>query len=515
MSIELLKDYIYVKKNISTTTSHFSITTDIVLPDFKPNLNKILDCYNDILIKEIAPESTKVIVSGIINYNLLYYSDDYELNSVTYSSKFSHEISLSNISENSIFDAKIQIENGEYEILNTRRVLLKHVAQVVFNHSQRNEIAIVSDINSDDTAVQVLKENVYVPNYLGLAEEKLFLKENIELEPQYPNIGQIIKYKPIIKKIAHKIVDDKVIVNGVFSCKLLYFSEDNTSQIETFEFEKNISQVISVPQISDTANCNPSIKLSDISFNKLENTDGENRIVDIEAIFDVCVVSNLSRNIINIADAYSFSTGISVARETISFDDICANLSENFYFKNTLNLKSSCPNLKILDVDVSISFSEYKLIDNDFIIDGIISISTLFEDNSDAEPFKVLSQEYPFRHILDYTYPDNVKYCTFTIDVQNVDYNINIENNLEFKINLNVNAYVYSSRSSTVTTGLSEGILDNKYLDNKPSVIVYFANENDSLWSIAKKYLTTTESLKTTNGLTNDTILPNQQVIII
>ena len=352
MSIELLKDYIYIKKNISTTTSHFSITTDVILPEFKPSLTKIIECYNDIFLKDIICENNKVVISGIINYNLLYYSDNLELNSISHSSKFSHEMSLSNLPENSFFDAKIKIENAEYEILNNRRVLLKHIAKVTLEHSQKNEIEIVSDINDYGNNVQVLKETVYVPNYLGQEEEKLFLKENIELEPQYPTISQIITHTTQIKEISHKIVDDKVIVSGVFLCNLLFFSEDNQTSLESYTYEKNISSIINVPNISDTAICNSSIRLSDISLNVLENADGEKRIIDIEAIFDACVVANMSKNIINIADAYSFTSGIDVDRKTISFNDISSTLSENFYFKNTLDLKSSCPNIKIHSVYV-------------------------------------------------------------------------------------------------------------------------------------------------------------------
>lgn len=515
MSIELLKDYIYVKKDISTTSSHFSITSDIVLPDFKPNLNKILDCYNNIFIKDIVCDNNKVIISGTINYNLLYYSDDLMLNSIINSSKFSQEVSLSSIPDNSIFDANIKIENAEYELLNNRRIILKHIALISLTHSQKTEVAIVSDINDSDDTVQILKETVYVPNYLGREYEKIFFKENIDLEPDTPSISQIIKYDTKIKNISHKIVDDKVIINSDFYCSILFFSEDNFDSLESFSFEKNLSQVVNVPNITDSASCDISIRLSDISFNVLENSDGERRIIDVESIFDVCVTSNLPRNIINIADAYSFKSGISVDRETITFDDVYATPSDNFYFKNTLDLKSSCSDIKVHSVTADVVFSEYKLIDNDFIIDGILNISTLYEDSSDSEPFCVISQEYPFRHILDYNYPENVSYCTITVNVEDIDYNINIENNLEFKINLNILANVFCNKSSTVSTNISECLLDNKYQDNKPCVIVYFANENDSLWSIAKRYLTTVDALKTANGLTNDIVSNNQQILII
>ena len=122
--MELITDCINIKKNISKNSSHFNITTDIIVPDFKPDIKKVLECYQDVLVKDISFDNNKVIIVGTINYNLLYYSSNYVLNSINHISKFSHEISLSNIPPNSIFDATVNIENSEYELLNENNQVL-------------------------------------------------------------------------------------------------------------------------------------------------------------------------------------------------------------------------------------------------------------------------------------------------------------------------------------------------------------------------------------------------------
>lgn len=512
--MDLVKDYINIKKNISKNSSHFNITNDIIVPDFKPDIKKVLECYHDILIKDISFDNTKVTIVGAINYTLIYYSANFELNSIDHTAKFSHEISLSNIPENSVFDATINIENSEYELLNEKRIILKHIAVVSLKHNQQLKIDVISDIQDDDN-MEILKENVCLPNYLGQNNEKLFFKENIEIEQNYPPLDQILKHNFNIKKTTYKIVDNKILVSGVFECTILYLPYDSRKNLSSITFEKNLSQVVNMPDISPDAKIDCNIKISDINFNILENSDGEHRIINCEAIFDVGVSAIVPKNITLVSDAYGFSDLVELDKETIYFDNIKDTLSENFYFKNTLNLNSPSADIKIYDVNTKILFSDYKLIDDQIVIDGILNISTLFQDDTDEENFKILDQEYPFKHILDCKIPPNMQSVSFKLTMQNIDYNINIENNLEFKININISAIIFFNDSSSITTNISKTPLDNKNVDNKPSIIVYFVRENDSLWSIAKKYLTTVNHIKITNGLTNDSLTPNQQLLIL
>lgn len=512
--MELSKDFIYFKKNISKNSSHFNITTDIVIPDSKSTIKKILKCYEDTMVRDISFQNNKVTISGLINYNIIYFSNNYTLDSITHSSKFSHEISLSSIFDDSILSATVTLESSEFELLGDHRILLKHVAIAVLNYHQRVKIDVLSDVATDND-VQVLKNNITIPNYLGHVCEKLFFKEDIKLDTQNPSIYQILHYDSNIKKISHKIVDDKVLVSALFTCNILYLTDDINSPIASFAFEKNLSQVVNIPQLTDTANLDCSIELSDFCLNVTENSDGEQNTLDCEAIFDVHVSASSSKTIPNIQDAYAFSSDIHLEKETLSLYDVEQVINENFYLKNTLPLNSNSSNISVHNVSTRILFSEYKILNDELIIEGIVNISAFIFDDSDQEKFKVLEQEYPFKHALDYKcHPDNELY-TYQLSIDAIDYNINIENNLEFKLNLYTVAKILCNKTITLTTNMSSTPIDPSSLKDRSPLIVYFAKNNDTIWSVAKKYSTTVDSIKNTNGLTCDSLTANQQLLIM
>lgn len=511
--MELQKNFVHVKKNVSRNSSHFNITTDVVIPEFKSTIKKILACYENTLVRDISSENNKVTISGLINYNIIYFSPNYTLDSISYSSKFSHEISLPTISDNSILDATVTLESSEYELLGEHRILLKHVAVAVLDHHQRIKIDVLSDIPDND--VQLLRNNLTIPNYLGHVCEKLFLKEDVELDRQNPSIYQILNSDTNIKKISHKIVDDKVLVSAIFTCNVLYLTDNINSPVASFQFEKNLSQVVNIPKLSDSASLDCSIELSDFSLNTTENSDGEQNIIDCEAIFDVHVYASSPKTIPHVQDAYAFSSDIQLEKETVSLHDIKQIIDENFYLKNTLPLNSNSTNISVHNVSTRILFSEYKILNDELIIEGIVNVSAFLFDDSDQEKFKVLKQEYPFKHALNYTCHPDTELYTYQLSIDNVDYNINIENNLEFKLNLYVRTKVLCNKAITLTTNISNTPIDPSSQKNRPGLIVYFAKEDDTVWSVAKKYSTTVDSIKNINGLTCDSLPPHQQILIM
>ncbi|MBP5426312.1 MAG: DUF3794 domain-containing protein [Clostridiales bacterium] len=511
--MELVNDCIYLKKDISKNSSHFNITTDVVIPEFKSTLKKIINCYEDVLIRDISFDSNKVVLTGIINYNIVYYSPNYTLDSITHSLKFSHEISLPSIPPDSIFDATVNIENSEYEILNEHRIIIKHIAVAFLDHHQRIKIDVLSDVQDSDN-IQILKNSIDVPNYLGHVCEKLFFKENIELNSKNSSIYQILKIDTNIKNTSYKIVDDKALVSTTFECNLLYLTDNLESPIDSFTFEKDLSQIVNMPGLTDTAYLNCSLNISDFNLKPIENADGEQNILDCEAIFDIHVYASLNKTIYTIEDAYSDSFDINLEKESLPIQNISQTLNENFYLKNTLPLNSNSSDINVYNLNTRILFSECKIINNKIILEGIVNVAAFIMDDTQQEKFRVLVQEYPIKHTLDRNVCDTDT-CHYQINIDKVDYNINIENNLEFRINLCINANIISYKEITLSTNIAYTPLDQSFVKDKPNLIVYFTQKNDTLWSVAKKYLTTIDALKSINGLTNDSLEPNQQLLIM
>jgi len=59
-----------------------------------------------------------------------------------------------------------------------------------------------------------------------------------------------------------------------------------------------------------------------------------------------------------------------------------------------------------------------------------------------------------------------------------------------------------------------ENPVDESVLANQPSIVIYFAQPEDTLWNIAKKYYTTVDAIKAMNNMDSDHVAPGQQIFI-
>ena len=77
-----------------------------------------------------------------------------------------------------------------------------------------------------------------------------------------------------------------------------------------------------------------------------------------------------------------------------------------------------------------------------------------------------------------------------------------------------MNVSVTNNEVRNVDTVKNVEITDEE-LPKMPSIVVYYVKVDDTLWKIAKKFRTTVNELKELNSLTDDTIYPNQEIIIM
>ena len=66
-----------------------------------------------------------------------------------------------------------------------------------------------------------------------------------------------------------------------------------------------------------------------------------------------------------------------------------------------------------------------------------------------------------------------------------------------------------------VVTGVKVEPLDMQKLQQMPGIVGYIVQPGDSLWKIAKKFHTTVDNIKETNGLTEDEIRPGDKLVLI
>ena len=118
----------------------------------------------------------------------------------------------------------------------------------------------------------------------------------------------------------------------------------------------------------------------------------------------------------------------------------------------------------------------------------------------------------------EYKYPvlceKATPYAEPEIEILSSGYTLTSTDNMEIRVDLSINASVYETREISLISDYS--IDENKPLkrNTKGAMIIYFPDEEDSVWDIARKYNASVEEIMRINELENDNI-PNGKTILV
>lgn len=89
------------------------------------------------------------------------------------------------------------------------------------------------------------------------------------------------------------------------------------------------------------------------------------------------------------------------------------------------------------------------------------------------------------------------------------------ENEIEIKAVVSMNVTVCNRVEEPVIVNIEEREPDIDKIKNMPGMVIYNVNPGDNLWSIAKNFHTTVDSIKEINGLHSDKVNSGENILII
>jgi len=138
MSIELKKDSIKINQLVHEDFSQTLVEGDIIVPDVKPDILRILQVDGTAVINNKDVQQDKVIINGTVNFKILYAPDisdtsdlsEAPVKSISASSNFVHQIELKDSRPNMSAQVESDIEHIEFNVLNGRKLNVKAVVNL-------------------------------------------------------------------------------------------------------------------------------------------------------------------------------------------------------------------------------------------------------------------------------------------------------------------------------------------------------------------------------------------------
>lgn len=517
MSLELIRETVRLNQPIGEDLTQTIVENDIIVPDIKPDIVRILLLDGDAYVNNVEAASDKVLIGGTVRYKILYVSDDPEqpLKSINTTSGFQYTMDIPNVRQGMQCRVKSDVMHMEYEILNSRKVNVKAIVNLSGRVTSQVDQLIAQGIEGVED-VQILKNSVRVNSYIGDDESSCSVRETLEIPAGKPTILEVLRNDVKITGKEFKLTDNKIVASGELNVSTLYIGDDEARSIQFMEHEIPFSQLIEMPGIDEGSYGNVEFEIAETTFEPSEDADGELRQLKCEAMVKVFSECFGKKEIDLVEDAYSPKSRIGLEKEQLKMEELLDENKSQVTLKETIEIAEDSPDIsEVFNVLCKLSLTGSAITDDRVTLEGVVGCNILYLAGNEEQPVFCTDREIPFKQVLDMKDARTGMGLDVDMELEHCSYSMVSSKEVEVRLVISLVTRVTGQITVPVVAKASEQALEDSRLAGQPSITIYFTQQGDTLWKIAKRYYTTIDEIRKDNDVGTSDILPAGEQILI
>lgn len=501
-----------IYENITSITKYkvdpeqFVIEGNILI-DNGENLLKVLAINSNVNLDmpyEVLNNECSLV--GKIFTNIVYITNNGEINNQTTTIPFTHKILNSNISPNSKLNFNIGVISSEMEKISNGQI--KVLTTIGLDCIVLN--------NNDTTYLKETEAETYVKQQeckvVSLSSQKCErFEEKFECTIKngvkkilMTDVGGVLKEW----NIGHNFIS----FEAEMYLKILYINNQDVAEIQTVSLSKIVKQEIEADGISKEVDVDLYLNIIHDNIETILDVSesGETNII-VNVPMLICYNSYVKKSVFAITDAYSTKAILSIENGIIENDESCMpEILEGKVEGNvTLNEESRIDKY-LATTNVITCVSNYYVKDETICIEGIVTANVLYI-NDELDSIQSVQIEIPYVLNKEVKGMNDCKFiepsvCVFDVDVM-------VKRGKEIYFDAKVKSFVnLTKKCEKHLISKIEQLSDIPVRKN--AVEIYFAKAGESFWSIAKNLKIPTEMISNQNPDLVDPLEKDQNIAL-
>ena len=262
-----------------------------------------------------------------------------------------------------------------------------------------------------------------------------------------------------------------------------------------------ISQIVDIDRLNDSCTATAEIEINELEVKTHTSAAGEIGSISISAKLTVSATAYCNLDIPIVLDAYSTDYDMELEHKPVKFKKVESSLYDNFVSKGSVEFVND--NIaEIIDIWCQPKVTYADITDNSAVIKGIATVNILAVDTDNYPRFYEKQLEFDYEHpcndgVTEITPPQVISLgCEYSLMPSSADIKINLAVHTEMICVNEMNA-------------LSEAKLlesKQKQKDDFSRLVIYYSNQKERLWDIARKFNTDIDDLTSINSLTDNEV---------
>ncbi|MGB9812936.1 MAG: DUF3794 and LysM peptidoglycan-binding domain-containing protein [Thermovenabulum sp.] len=531
MGVVLTKEIVRVDQVVGEDKAQAVVEGVINLPAGKPDISRVISVKADVDMEslKISILDGKIMVEGELEVDAMYVANiaSQPVHAVEGRIGFNFFAKVPGAKKDMAVKVMPKIEYSKYSFdpQKPREITASFVIQFLVKVLQRVEVEIAVDATGP-ADLQVLKETVKLDHIVGDAAAQSIAKGDISVPVVKPDILDIVKVQGTARTTQIKVLDNKIIVEGVLDVGVLYVARVPEGQaqqpVHFLEGQIPFTQFVEIPGAKESMT-----KIVRVEVEHIRGRKKDDRTVAVEAVLKVMVRVYETKVLDVITDLFSPSEKLDVKKVELKIDQVVGENENQIIVKETVMVPDAKPDiLEIYSTNATARVDNARIIDGKVIVEGTLLVETLYvakvPEGQPQQPVHFMEHEIPFTTFVEVPGAEENMMLDFDLIVEHVtaSFDPNSPRKMEIRAIIKLFAKVTETVELEVVTEVIEPEEEapekpGEKPEEKPSLTIYIVQKGDTLWKIAKRYNVTVESIVKANKLENpNMIMPGQQLII-
>ncbi|MCG0275054.1 MAG: DUF3794 domain-containing protein [Thermosediminibacteraceae bacterium] len=226
--LQVLRRNIRVDHVVGEGRAQKIVKSEVDVPPKKPDILEVLKAEGKVRTNETKVLDGKVVIEGVLEVSILYVADvphdspQQPVHFMEAEIPFTEFVEVPEAKGDVSKFVKVRVEHIRARKKDERTVGVEAVLDIKAKVFEPRVIDVVEDLFSPSQPLDVKKTRIKVDEVVGEGENQIVVKEAFKVPLEKPPIEQIFKTNAKAKVTDARIIDDKVVVEGILKLETLY-----------------------------------------------------------------------------------------------------------------------------------------------------------------------------------------------------------------------------------------------------------------------------------------------------
>lgn len=511
MELKLDKEPVLLTETVYDGQTEQGIELEHVLPDYYPDVFKLLKCTLTPRIVSYSVSDSKLFIDGVVYVKVLYLGEgSSDINVVDQRFTYSKTVELSRPVRDPVVNIFPSAEYCTSRAVSGRRIDIRGAVSLRIKVCGAYDSQLLC--SAEGMGIEVSTETVNVCDNRICGGSQYIVREDIETGAG-GGIIAVLSSECTSSVTDTKIIADKVVVKGEANIKALYLIKNSSGETaaEVMDASVPLSRIVDLNGVTDQHTVTAEFDIMDMSLEIKQADSGESRTFGCDLTVDckVCAYKSSQLHIVN--DLYSTDFDSSFTVAPVKLESSPRPVSMQYAIKT--DIEYSDGNIgEIYDVSCDILGITPGVSENGRIK---LSIRTVFHAagrSDDGTPvFIDRNESIETETDLDSSDQFTVLPCSCAAGAS---FGITGDNTAELRAQISVYGTVCRVNTVEVIDEITVSEDRPKQKDTEYALRLYFADEGEKVWDISKRYNTSASAIIAENELEGEAAEVSGMILI-